>query len=127
MKFLKLASKAVSGAIQLGRKVKKEDVDRLGKKAMNAAKTVEGGLSEDNIQNYSDKAKNIGSRITDSAGRAASVADTLGNVANAIGFSAVGKQVHSFAKQARSVHEKGKKAGKLLGYTKEDSPTIQTV
>ena len=127
MKFLKLASKAVAGAIRLGRKVKKEDVDRLGKKALNSAKQVESGLSEDNIQKYTEKAKNIGSRITDTAGRAADVADKVGNVANAVGLSDVGKQVHSFAKLARSVHEKGKKAGKSLGYTKEDAAMIQTV
>ena len=127
MKFLKMANKVISGAIQLGRKVKKKDVEKAGRKAVHAAKSIKSGLSDDNIQKYAEKAKNIGSRITDTAGRAADVAEKVGSVANAIGFSDVGKQAHSFDKHARSVNQRGKEAGKVLGYTKADTPAIQTV
>ena len=84
-------------------------------------------MSDDNIQKYAEKAKSIGSRITDTAGRAADVAEKVGSVANAIGLSDVGKQAHSFVKHARSVNQRGKEAGKVLGCTQADTSAIQTV
>lgn len=116
MKFQKFAVKAVSGALHLGRKVKAEDVNKFGRKAMHTAKRVEDGLSEDNIQKYSEKAKDVGSRVTKVAGKAADISEKVGKVAHAVGLKEVGDVAMKFSGHAKAVHERGKKAGEILGY-----------
>ena len=116
MRFQKFAAKAVSGALQLGRKVKSEDIHNFGRKAIHTAKKIEEGLSDDNIEKYSSKAKDIGSRVTNVAGKAADVSEKVGKIANAVGFNEVGNAAMKFSSRARQVNERGKKAGEILGY-----------
>lgn len=116
MRFQKFAAKAVSGALQLGRKVKSEDIQKFGRKAIHTARKLEEGFSDDNIENYSAKAKDIGSRVTNVAGKAADVSEKVGKIANAVGLKEVGGAAMKFSGHAKSIHEKGKRAGEVLGY-----------
>lgn len=116
MRFQKFAVKAVSGALQLGRKVKAEDIHNFGRKAIHTAKKVEQGLSDDNIEKYTAKAKDVGSRVTNVAGKAADVSEKVGKIANAVGLKEVGDAAMKFSRGAKSINEKGKKAGEVLGY-----------
>lgn len=116
MKFHKLAQRAFSSGVHLAKKFKKEDVHTLGKKTFHHAKQVEDALSEENVNQYTNKAKDIGSRITKVAGVAADVSDKVGKVANALGMTEVGNVATKFSKVAKGAHDKGKKAGEILGY-----------
>lgn len=116
MKFQKFANKAVAGALQLGRKVKKQDIENFGRKAVHTAKTIEDQLDEKNIEKRTNQAKDLGSRITKVSGKAADVSEKVGKVAHAIGLKEVGDAAMKFSSGARNVHERGKKAGEVLGY-----------
>ena len=79
---------------------------------MHTAKKVEEGLSEDNIKKYEAKAKDTGSRITNTSGKAADVAEKVGKVAHAVGLKEVGDAAMKFSSGARSIQERGKKQEK---------------
>lgn len=116
MKFQKLGAKVFSGVVKLGSKGNQEKFQKFGQKAMHTAKSIESGLSDDNIEKYQSKAKDIGSRITEVSGKAADISEKVGKVARAVGLKEVGDAAMKFSSGARQVNERGKKAGEILGY-----------
>ena len=116
MKFQKLGGKAYSAALKLGSKNNQDKFLKFGQKAIHTAKQVEDGFTEDNIKKYEGKAKDAGSRITNVSGKAADISEKVGKVAHAVGLKEVGDAAMKFSSGARNIHERGKKAGEVLGY-----------
>lgn len=117
MKLQRIARKAFSTASQLAQKVRKEDIEKIGQKAIHHGKMINDAITDENIRKTNNTLKDVGSRTTEIAGKAADLGDKVGNVADAIGFKNTATRVRQFSKLARDVNEKGKKAGEFLGYS----------
>lgn len=116
MKFQKFGAKAYNAITKFGSKGNQEKFVKFGQKALHTAKSIERGLSEENIEKYHEKAKDAGSRITNVAGKAADISDKVGKVAHAVGLKEVGDAAMKFSSRAKDIQDRGKKAGEILGY-----------